>query len=418
MKKILAIYPYAILPPVGGGALRCLNLLKQLARENELHAIVHQRKSEWDKFREEYSIPDTVVFYSALDEIPPPTIFDRLPKKAAQGLKYRWIRRSWRGPAESTVLRNYHLVEMVLKAHNVDFVLFESLSTMAAAPLVGRRSPHSIRILDAHNIDHKLLIQQLASDHEPVRRKSLERSMYKARWLESNLSRFIETFWACSEEDRSYLSKTNGIEGTVIPNGVDTNKLSFDENFDEKVNQKLLFVGSLTYEPNIDGIRWFHSTAWQVLRQNNPRLKLVVVGKGGIPQSFPELDADESVDLVGEVPDIIPYYRRGGIAIVPLRMGSGTRLKILEALSLGNPVVSTTLGAEGIETENGKSILIAENPSQFVEQIEKLQKQGDLVESLRKNGRKLVEEKYDWKVSGEKARSHICQLVNQRESSG
>lgn len=414
---ILLICPWRVFPPSGGGSLRVYYLLRELSREFRVHAVIFQDQlNESDFFSsEKASHADNIRLYSLFENPSKKGIISKISPRLAAAIRYRWLRRNIRGPANSTLLKAYPLIKAILAENNIGFVIFEGLAAMSAAPVVKRLSPKSIRVLNAHNVDHKLIEQQLESATEQELIRALQKSKANAEWLETHLDRRIDTFWACSEADKRYLSNANDIAGIVVPNGVDTESLTFDEVSDHRFTNELLFVGSLTYQPNIDGILWFYSTAWQSLRQKYPELKLVVVGKGGSAANFPELANDESVDLVGEVPEVVPFYRRGGIAIVPLRMGSGTRLKILEALSLGNPVVSTAIGAEGIEVEAGEHLLIADEPSEFVEKIGSLIEDAILRKSLRTKGRKLVAKKYDWKISGDKARTHLREFFESRQ---
>ena len=115
---------------------------------------------------------------------------------------------------------------------------------------------------------------------------------------------------------------------------------------------------------------------------SHPGLKLIVVGRGQPSAELSNLfKNDSSIDLIGEVEDVVPYYRKAQVAIVPLLHGSGTRLKILEAMSLGVPVISTSVGAEGIDYTNGKNILIADTEQEFNEAIDQLLEQSSMVSS-------------------------------------
>jgi glycosyltransferase involved in cell wall biosynthesis len=400
MKKILAVYPYTILPPLGGGALRCLNLLKQLAAENEVYAIVHQRRSEWDRCRAEYAIPDSVVFYSSVDEIPPPSVFEKLPERIGPGLKYRWIRRSWRGPAESALLRSYHLIEKLLQAMPFDFVLFEHLSTMAAASLVRRVSPHTKRILDAHNVDHLLLAQELRNSPGDRTRQS---SLRKALWQEQNLSRFVDFFFACSDFDRDTLARESGVPGFTVPNGVDCDYFEFDPDPEKSSGRKLIFTGWLGTMANQDALSFIADEIWPEIQEQLPGLELDIVG-GGIPDVLRNrMSSIPALNLVGEVPDMRPYYRQSAILLVPLRVGSGTRLKILEAMSQGNPVISTHKGAEGLSMQPGEHLLKAETAREFAGSVKGLLEDPAFFERLRYRARERVEKHFDWKVIGQSA---------------
>ncbi len=127
MARILHIVPYAkLFPPRNGGQLRCFHVLRELARENEVHAIILQPQSELQGERNGYTFPDRIRVYGPAQTPPPFTIFDLLPAKLNFALHYRWLRRSWRGPAEGTVLHIYHLLEDIRRRVPIDVVIFEA----------------------------------------------------------------------------------------------------------------------------------------------------------------------------------------------------------------------------------------------------------------------------------------------------
>jgi glycosyltransferase involved in cell wall biosynthesis len=413
MAGILTIIPYAPLPLRGGGALRSFHLLRQLARFHEVHAIIFQREAELRAGMDGYRVPDAVHIYSPLDRPPPPTLFDRLPRRLAPALHYRWLRRSWRGPAEGTLLRCHHLLSEILTSQTIDAVHFEHLSTMMAAPLVRRLSPKTFRILDAHNVDH-LLGPRMAAVAGAAQSSSNQRSQRQIEWHEKHLARSVHAVWACSEEDRAVFAAFNRIPIEVVPNGVDLSSRPFDERPDKAAASEVLFVGSLNYPPNLDGLRWFVDEIWPRIRAARPDTRLTVVGRGGSAEELASVRNAPGVDLIGEVADVAPYYRRAGVFVCPLREGSGTRLKILESMAFGNPVVSTRIGAEGIQAEPGRDLLIADVPQHFADAVVDLITNPARFDSIRHHGRALVEGRYDWDLIGDRAAESIALWSDQR----
>jgi glycosyltransferase involved in cell wall biosynthesis len=417
MARILHILPYAkMFPPRNGGQLRGFHVLRELARENEVHAILLQPQSELQGERNGYTFPNRVRVYGPAQTPPPFTIFDLLSGKLNSALHYRWLCRSWRGPAEGTVLQIYHLLEDILRRVSIDVVIFEHLQGMMASPIVRRFSPQSTRILHAYNVDSDLHEQLLnACDKVTSADFSLLRNM---RWLETNLHRFVDTFWACSEIDRAKLEAMNQerVRGFTVRTGVDTTILQYDDRPDKFGSREILFCGSLDYSPNRNGLLWFHKSIWPLVREPLPQVKLVVIGKGRTGSEFSSLRSDPSVDFVGEVESVVPYYRRCGCLIVPLLEGSGTRIKILEAMSLGNPVVSTRIGAEGIEAEHGREILLADKPEEFAAAISRLLGNQQLFDMMRRAGRRLVEQKYDWQSIGKEINRVIHEVTPNGEN--
>jgi len=415
MPKILTICPYKLLPPRGGGALRCFHILSQISRYHEVHAIIFQKEKELRNETDGYRVPEALRIYSPLDTPPPRSVFDKLPRRIGPGLHYRWLRRSLRGPADSTLLRCYHLVDKILQDIEIDAVIFEHMSSMTAAPIVNRLSPKTARIIDAHNVDHILFTQEIASPtnkNEGIRR--WKKSLRNVQWLEHNLDKYIHSFWACSDYDKKILGSINTIRGFTIPNGVDTEVLPFDENPTKAFSKEIIFCGSLAYSPNVDGIHWFYKRVWPLINEADSDISLTIIGRGGNPETFSMLSSDPRVKFVGEVSEVQPYYQKAGVAIVPLRVGSGTRLKILEAMSLGNPVVSTTIGAEGLKVVNGEHIFIADDPADFTKAIIHLLSDSHAFNQTRTSARKLVETKYDWGFIGRMMNDALISMLENK----
>jgi glycosyltransferase involved in cell wall biosynthesis len=305
------------------------------------------------------------------------------------------------------VLDAYHLVERAFAERECRFVVYENRAAMMLAPLVSRWSPESVQILDAHNIDHCLLAQEsdgCAEDEE------VARHIARARWEESHLERFVDGVFACSEDDRRQLEVLNdGLPIFTVPNGVDTATMSLERSSTEEVKPNIIFCGSMDYPPNLDGMDWFCAEVFPGLQQLYPGIDVVVVGRG--QPAHRRWMKSASIELTGEVPRVEPYYRRAQVAICPLRHGSGTRLKILEAMSLGTPVVSTSVGAEGIEADDGKHLLIADEAREFRDAIGRLLGDNELHAEIAANARSLVEGHYDWDVVGEQMHRAMQKLA-------
>jgi glycosyltransferase involved in cell wall biosynthesis len=153
----------------------------------------------------------------------------------------------------------------------------------------------------------------------------------------------------------------------------------------------------MDYPPNVDAALWFCNEVLPAVRRKNPLVGFRIIGKNPAPQIL-ALGRRSGVEVTGTVPDIRPHLAGALALAVPLRSGGGTRLKILEAFAMERPVVSTTIGAEGLQVSRGTDILIADDVAQFVNQLEFLVRSADAARSLGKAGRRLAVEKYDWRV--------------------
>jgi len=179
----------------------------------------------------------------------------------------------------------------------------------------------------------------------------------------------------------------------IVPHGVDVDHFAYSDPHDGE--QNIVFVGNYLHYPNVDAVLYFYEEIWSRVKDLCPGTKFVIVGQAP-PPKIQKLADEESIRVTGKVDDVTPYIREAQIFICPVRLGGGFRGKILEAMAVGRPIVSTSLGSEGIPSISGENILIADEPEDFAEAIKKLLRDRDLYETIRRAGRKLVEEKYDW----------------------
>lgn len=178
----------------------------------------------------------------------------------------------------------------------------------------------------------------------------------------------------------------------VVPNGVDVDTFRPREGAVEP--DTIVFTGLMSYGPNIDAIEYFCVEILPSLVRRRPKTVLLVVGKD-VPARLARL-AGRHVRFTDWVADVRPYLARAAVVVVPLRSGSGTRLKILEAMALARPVVSTSIGCEGIEATHGQNVILADTPSVFVDHVAHLLDNPDLASRVGQQGRKLVEARYGW----------------------
>jgi glycosyltransferase involved in cell wall biosynthesis len=267
----------------------------------------------------------------------------------------------------------------------------EHLSSMQLGNLIKRHFPNVLRIVDQHNIDHLLFAQ----NHNLEDAVNQERYRH-IKQQESTMYTYADYFMACSSSDVKGLEllNQNRIKGVVVPNGTEARHINLKDKDFSKPN--LLFCGSLDYTPNKNGLLWFHRSIWPELRAKIPNLKLTVIGKNGHDQDYAPLKHDEQIDFIGEVEDVAPYYQKSSMAIVPLLEGSGTRLKILEAMSFGVPVISTTIGADGIDYQNNRNIIIENEPSKICDCISQIVNDKDKLVRIGIHAKELIKEKYQW----------------------
>ncbi len=224
--------------------------------------------------------------------------------------------------------------------------------------------------------------QGLAND---IAREARRFAAYEAKML----PRF-DRVYACSEVDAARLRKRHpGASVRVLPNAVRRPQTVGDRRSDGVF--RLLFVGTLGYYPNEDAVRWFATDVLPLLRTEVGAIEFVVVGAGRVPSG---LDSLPGVRLVGEVDDLAPQYAEADVVVVPLRSGGGTRIKAIEAFAYHRPVVSTTVGIEGIDAAHEVHALIADSAADFAAQCLRLRDDGVLRARLVENAGRLAESEY------------------------
>jgi len=184
----------------------------------------------------------------------------------------------------------------------------------------------------------------------------------------------------------------------VIENGVDIDFYS-DLGANDESRRRLVFVGSMDYHANIDAAVNFAREVWPQVRERQPKLIFTIVGKDPAPE-VRGLAQIHGIEVTGTVDDVRPFYRDASVSVVPLKVGGGSRLKILEAMAAGVPVVSTTLGAEGLEVHHDENILIADTNEQLVAAITSVIENKTRRDHLSAAGRALVSSRYDWSSLG------------------
>lgn len=225
---------------------------------------------------------------------------------------------------------------------------------------------------------------------------------------ETSTLRKVDGTLAVSEKDAEHLHKLAlGARVAVVPNGVDPDYYRIEQQDGE---EGLVFVGKMDFRPNVDAVLWFTQKIWPLVRDRSPSTKFWVVGRNPSPR-LNGLKSDPQVVITGEVPDVRPYLARSAVVVIPLRMGSGTRLKVLEAMAMGKAVVSTPLGCEGIAAQNGQEMALADSAQDFARLTLGLLRDREKRRKLGEAARRLVEEKYDWRTIVPRLEQFYAQIL-------
>ena len=291
-------------------------------------------------------------------------------------------------------------LERLLRDQAFDAIQIEGVHLFAYVKQIRELAPRARLICDWHNIESELLERYAENAPSTARRFYARRTTALLRRLEHQLLQLCDAHTVCSDRERRILLKqAPSARIEVAGNGVDVEYFSEKPSGESSPRRSLVFVGSMDYHANIDAALYFANEIWPQVRERRPDLEFVVVGSRPTAEVL-ALRNQPGITVTGTVDDIRPYYRSALAVVVPLRVGSGTRLKVLEAMAAGTPVISTTLGAEGLATKDGDNILIADSPAATADHIARLQADSPEWKRLATNAHELVKTQYDWSIIG------------------
>jgi polysaccharide biosynthesis protein PslH len=398
--NILLTLRQPLLPADTGGKVRSLNILSRLAKRASIHAVsfansVHEASaiSEMKHLFDSY----TPVFWREAEKYSPGFYAEIL---ASQFGSWPYFLSKCNRPEFTVTVRS-------LEARRRFDVLFcDFLHT--AAPLV--EIPFKPKVVFEHNVEYLLRKRKCELERNPLRKWVLRNEWTKTRAIEAQVCRRFDHVLTVSNDDQQTIQKEFGVAPvSVLPTGVDTDFFS-PEGIGSQPG-RLVFVGSMDWDPNEDGIMWFLRHVYPRIRRAAPRASLCVVGRNP-PSRLRALAArHQNVELTGWVSDVRSYLSEAEVVIVPLRVGGGTRIKIPEAMAMAKAVVSTTIGAEGLPFRSGRELCIADKPEDFAEAVITLLHDRLLRNSIAAAARKVVVEKHSWDAVVDKMEEVLNRLV-------
>lgn len=364
-------FPY---PADNGARLRTLNVLRQLARKHTVHLVAcndsHVSPAGIDALR---------AFCASVDIVPWRSF---QPRSARALLGYlspqpRFLVQVFSREAAARIAQLARTVQP-------DAVIGSTLEMAMYA----RQVPARFRMIEELEVG----IYKDAAEKGSFREKL---TWLKLRQFLPGLLRQFNTSSVVSERERELVapSAPSGHSVIVVPNGIDPAQYAGITESAEPGT--LIYAGALTYQANFDAVQHFLADIYPRIRSQYPSARFTVTGSvEGVDLS--SLRVDDSVTFTGRVPDIRPLIARSWISVVPLRVGGGTRLKVLESLALGAPVISTRKGAEGLELTDGEHLLLADNAEAFADAVLRVLCAPELRGALADRGRAHVLKRYDW----------------------
>ncbi len=373
--------------PIGGANTRNFHLLKALSKTHKVSLLVLANETEMN----EIEVISSLHECTEIVQLIPYELPDRF-KRPIQLLN------AMRGKSYFlnlfVVPKMQRALDTICSLSHFDLAFFESVLVAGYQLPAGTKT-----VIDQHNIEYELLERTYKHEKAPIRKWYSWRESRLLKRGEIKRCRKADTVLVTSERERVVLrSLLPGKQIEVIPNGVDID--TFVQNdASQEVSHQIIFTGTMDYFPNIDAALFFARKCWPLIQQHIPDATWQIVGKNP-PAEIKALAQSPGITVTGTVPEVYPFLAVSSVVIAPLQVGSGTRLKILEALAMNRAVVSTSIGCEGLAVEDGKHLIVADQPEQFALAVIKLLNNQAMRIALGIAGRVLVETRYSWTHCG------------------
>jgi polysaccharide biosynthesis protein PslH len=380
--KILWVKGGKLWPVDTGGKIRSFNILRHLARHHEVTLLSY------------YGGTRDLAYEAA--------IIERLPKTqtihtgAPEGALTTRLDYLWRlpSPAPYAVTKFTHpkaklRLAKLLNENQFNVAVCDFLSASLNFP----DHPKIPCVLFQHNVETVLWQRMAETETAFWRKRSYKIEASKmAGYERSALARFPHII-AVSDRDRGEMLKMHpGSQITVVPTGVDTEQYRVAPS--ASANPPIVvFTGSMDWEPNIDAVEYFCRQIWPAVLAESPKARFQIVGRNPHPRVLRL--ANDSINVTGKVASVVDYLHPATVVVVPLRIGGGTRLKIFEAMAMGKALVSTSIGAEGLDVTPGRDLFLADTPEIFASSILNLFRQPDLRRTCEQNAA-ILAARYDW----------------------
>lgn len=390
-------------PPDGGVHIRTFNMLRLLSEEFEITALCFYRAAT-------RSTPEAVkAGLRGLGELSAPEAFHIPQERSLVRLVWDHVRsltrrRPYTVFAYDSAAFRERLKEL-LESGDFDIVHVDSLDLSRYLPVVAAVPT----VCGHHNVESELLRGRAAAEKRFWRRWYLRHQADLLEEEEGYWCPRVELNTAVSERDRErFLSIAPTARFEVVPNGVDTDYFQPSPRGD---SERLVFVGGLSWFPNSDALRYFAAEIWPRIRQQAPQVSVSWVGRASadVRRAY---HYQHGIELTGYVEDIRPHVEAAAVYIVPLRVGGGTRLKVLDAWAMGKAVVSTSIGCEGLHAVDGRNILIRDDPQEFANAVIQLIANEKTRRQIGASARCTAEELYSWDVVGARMLPHYRRLTS------
>jgi glycosyltransferase involved in cell wall biosynthesis len=382
--KILWVKSDFLHPTTKGGHIRTLEILKRLHRRHEIHYLA------LDLPEQSGGVERSSEYCTKVYPIP-----HRLPTRPSPRF---WLQASSNlfSPIPLAVSRYRsdamaRQVDRLMRTEAFDAVVCDFLFASANIADLGAC------VLFQHNVEAQIWKRQFEHAASPAHRYYLGHQYRKMWRYEKNVCARVRRVIAVSDGDAQTMrSEYQAPIVDAVPTGVDLDYFAPPAQPDRAAD--LVFVGSMDWMPNVDGVRWFVDQVLPLIRERRPDCSLTIAGRSPGAYIRKLAQIDPCIQVTGTVPDVRPCLWGAALSIVPLRIAGGTRLKIYEAMAARVPVVSTSIGAEGLDIRNGENILIADSPNEFADSCLELLSNRAASQDMAAAAWEMVSANYSWEV--------------------
>ncbi len=405
--RILWVKADKLLPVQNGGNIRTYHVLRYLSARHELTFYSYYAGTPDPDYERELQrqLPGAVAFCTGKREL----------SGAARGLDYL-AHLGARPPYAVSRFADARVQKQLrswFREQRFDVAVCDFLDVAVNFP--GRLNLPSV--LFQHNVESEIWRRHAATADNPGK-KLMYRMEFRRmlRYERAAVCKFHHVI-AVSENDRSLMTQwVDGDRVTVVPTGVDLAEYRPDSAApDVDASAPLItFVGAMDWEPNVDGVEYFCAEVWPAIKAEVPQARFRIVGRNPDRRVQKWASIDASIEVTGHVPSVVEHLRQSAVVIVPLRIGGGTRLKIYEAMATGKAVVSTTIGAEGLDVHHGRDIMLADDAGSFAQAAIMLLRDSELRRRYEKAAADTAA-RYDWPAIGERF-GEVLQSVAEKKS--
>jgi sugar transferase (PEP-CTERM/EpsH1 system associated) len=375
-------------PPNHGHYIRTYNILKYLAQRYDVHFLGFIKKQEKIEMEPINKICKSTKVFDIPDSVSRPRLILSLFRNLFSRYPY--------------IAQKYYSVNMekeirrIIENDKIDIIHYDMLHLARYRDCVGNIPS----VLTEHNVESERVYRLAKNSHNIVFKLFMYLQYIKLRNFEKKAISEFDLCITVSANDMQTLSEMSpDVHFEEIPNGVDTSFYTPDS--EVSFNKSLVWAGGMKDFYNQQAVLFLLESIYPIIKAYMPGIRMTLVGKCNSERIL-SLAKRNSVHMTGYVEDVRPFINSASVFVAPILSGGGTKLKVLNAMAMAKPVVTTSVGAEGIEAQNGVHLIIADDPAEFAEKTVYLLKNPGIARKIGENARSLILEKYDWKVIGPK----------------